>query len=180
MSDQKQSSTSSPSFNLNINRYPRIIIQYCHQCKWQNRAIWYLQEFLQTFSSSTDLEIKIYDISIQPIFDFPGIFQIILQKDSKNTKANDDDDGDDRVETKIIYRRKFKNDTKYHNENQGNYVFDGFPDSKFLKKLIKMELGPELSIGHHLEKYSDDNKLYDGSNDKSDDCKDCKDCRLES
>ena len=38
-----------------------------------------------------------------------------------------------------------------------------------------MELGPELSIGHHLEKYSDDNKLYDGNNnDKNDDCKDCK------
>ncbi|EEQ44934.1 hypothetical protein L150_03776 [Candida albicans Ca529L] len=165
MSDPTQSSTPSSSINLNINKYPRIIIQYCHQCKWQNRAIWYLQEFLQTFASSSTSEIKIYDISIQPIFDFPGIFQIILQKESTNNK----------METKIIYRRKFKNEEKYHNENQGDFVFDGFPDSKFLKKLIKMELGPELSIGHHLEKYSDDNKLYDGNNnDKNDDCKDCK------
>ena len=146
MSDPTQSSTPLSSINLNINKYPRIIIQYCHQCKWQNRAIWYLQEFLQTF-------------------DFPGIFQIILQNESTNNK----------METKIIYRRKFKNEEKYHNENQGDFVFDGFPDSKFLKKLIKMELGPELSIGHHLEKYSDDNKLYDGNNnDKNDDCKDCK------
>ena len=152
MSDPTQSSTPLSSINLNINKYPRIIIQYCHQCKWQNRAIWYLQEFLQTFASSSTLEIKIYDISIQPIFDFPGVFQIILQKESTNNK----------METKIIYRRKFKNEEKYH-------------DSKFLKKLIKMELGPELSIGNHLEKYSDDNKLYDGNNnDKNDDCKDCK------
>ena len=48
MSDPTQSSTPLSSINLNINKYPRIIIQYCHQCKWQNRAIWYLQEFLQT------------------------------------------------------------------------------------------------------------------------------------
>ena len=98
MSDPTQSSTPLSSINLNINKYPRIIIQYCHQCKWQNRAIWYLQEFLQTFASSSTLEIKIYDISIQPIFDFPGVFQIILQKESTNNK----------METKIIYRRKFK------------------------------------------------------------------------
>ena len=58
MSDPTQSSTPLSSINLNINKYPRIIIQYCHQCKWQNRAIWYLQEFLQTFASSSTLKLK--------------------------------------------------------------------------------------------------------------------------
>ena len=35
------------------------------------------------------------------------------------------------METKIIYRRKFKNEEKYHNENQGDFVFDGFPIVNF-------------------------------------------------
>lgn len=137
------------SIKPSIERYPKIIIQYCAKCKWQNRAIWYLQEILQTFPND------ILDISIQPILDFPGIFQIIIIKSNE--------------EFKIIYKRKFKQD-KYKLENQGDYVFDGFPDSKLIKNLIKIELN--LEVGKHIELNSNDNKLNTGE--------ECKDCKIES
>lgn len=133
------------------HRYPKIIIQYCAKCKWQNRALWYLQEILQTFPDN------IADISIQPILDFPGIFQIIV------IKSNQEKD------EKIIYKRKFKQE-KYSIENQGDYVYDGFPDSKFVKNLIKVELG--LQVGKHIELNATDNKLNTGE--------ECKDCKIEA
>lgn len=130
-----------------IEQYPKIIIQYCNKCKWQNRAIWYLQEILQTFPD------KINDISIQPINDQPGVFQIIL------LKSHDDQE--------IIYKRKFKSKElaeKYGDSNEESYHYDGFPDSKFVKLLIKDRLG--LEVGKHIEKKLD-YKLNDG-------CVDCK------
>ncbi|EMG47031.1 hypothetical protein G210_2685, partial [Candida maltosa Xu316] len=138
------------SIHPDPSRYPKLVIQYCSKCKWQNRAIWYVQEILQTFPT------EINDISIQPIHDFPGIFQIIIYHND-NTK-----DG------KIIYKRRFKGE-KYRDENVGEYVFDGFPDSKFLKLLIKDELGLG-PIGNHLEKYRE-SKLNEGE---------CVDCKTES
>ncbi|RCK56333.1 hypothetical protein Cantr_05940 [Candida viswanathii] len=129
-------------------RYPKVIIQYCAKCKWQNRAIWYLQELLQTFPDD------IADISIQPILDFPGIFQIIVVKSAQ--------------EERIVYKRRFKLD-KYAAENEGDYVFDGFPDSKLVKNLMKAELG--LEVGKHIERNAADYLLNTGE--------ECKDCKVE-
>ncbi|EGW35746.1 uncharacterized protein SPAPADRAFT_132690 [Spathaspora passalidarum NRRL Y-27907] len=136
---------------VSIERYPRIIIQYCNKCKWQNRAVWYLQEILQTFPE------EIQDISLQPILDQPGVFQIVLVTSNSASE--------------IIYKRKFKSkelQEKYADEGEEKYTYDGFPDSKFIKVLIKNKLG--LQVGKHIDRGSD-YKLNDGTA--------CVDCRKE-
>ncbi|RLV90282.1 hypothetical protein JA1_004670 [Spathaspora sp. JA1] len=138
---------------ISIERYPRIIIQYCNKCKWQNRAVWYMQEILQTFPE------EIQDISLQPILDHPGIFQIILVE--SETKSE------------ILYKRKFKSQElidKYAEIGEEKYTFEGFPDSKFVKILIKDKLG--FQVGKHISGRSTENKLYDGTTDTTT-CIDC-------
>lgn len=142
------------------NRYPKIVIQYCSKCKWQNRAIWYLQELLQTFGDS------ISDISLQPIADVPGTFQVILYKDDSTTPT-------------IIYKRKFKKSTSSQEED---YYYDGFPDSKFLKILVRNQLNPGENLGH-IDKYTQVELLNDGSDqiqkNKVTDQQECKVCKTE-
>ncbi|CAI5759184.1 unnamed protein product [Candida verbasci] len=126
-----------------INRFPQIIIQYCNACKWQNRAIWYLQEILQTFP---DL---IKDISLQPINETPGVFQIILSRSDNDVK--------------VLYKRKMKN------EEVGGYIYVGFPDSKFVKQLIKDEF--DVEVGDHISRGSTNYKLTDPTDSECIDCK---------
>lgn len=111
---------------VSVARYPRIVIQYCSKCKWQNRAVWYLQEIFQTFSD------QVMDVSLQPIANVPGTFQIlVIMKDNERPK--------------IIYKRRFKKSTDPQDEP---YYYDGFPDSQFLKLLLKRELNLETNLGH--------------------------------
>lgn len=122
-----------------IDRLPRVIIQYCSKCKWQNRAVWYATELLQTFEDS------LKDISLQPIVDQPGAFQVLLQKPN---------------ETIIVYKRRFKSKElalKYGDIDGSQleiYYYDGFPDSKLLKVLIRDLLDESVSLGHHIDKFS--------------------------
>ncbi|KAK6461871.1 Rdx family-domain-containing protein [Scheffersomyces coipomensis] len=168
------------------NTYSKIVIRYCAKCKWQNRAIWYLTEILQTFP-----EI-INDISIQPIFDKPGIFEIILIKDINEP-------------SRIIYKRKFKNPAlsrKYAEEfgesgdQDEDYYFDGFPDSKFLKLIIKdvLDEGKDdnddkvgVKLGNHLTRGGKQDPLNFLTTEKKpisapttvDSNIDCQDCKIE-
>jgi len=131
--------------------YPKIVIQYCSKCKWQNRAFWYLQEILQSF------EEVILDVSLQPVFDKPGTFAIILYNNSSDFK--------------IIYKRKFKNPdlaVKFGEDQLQPYFYDGFPDAKFVKLLIKQNLDKDVSIGAHVVRSSTDMLTNE-----------CTDCKLE-
>lgn len=123
---------------MTSNSYPRVIIEYCAKCKWQNRAVWYLQELLQTFDG------KLFEISLKPVYDTPGIFKVVLEKSNS--------DGD------IIYQKKLKKTQEPQNEG---YYYDGFPDSKFLKVLLRNELFPDENLGH-IDKYDSSNKLNEG------------------
>lgn len=118
-------STSSSSLVPQINKFPRIIIQFCTKCKWTNRAIWYAQELFQTFDANT-----IADISLQPIIEFAGIFQVLIQVGST---------------VELIYRRKFKKDGDDLDPQLAEVSYDGFPDAKFLKNLVKDKI-------HEVEK----------------------------
>ncbi|CAK9441350.1 uncharacterized protein LODBEIA_P52180 [Lodderomyces beijingensis] len=134
---------------------PRIVIQYCTKCKWTNRAIWYTQELFQTFA---DPAVDIAEIALQPIVDKPGTFQVLLQVDDEVT---------------TVFRRKFKkSQNQSYNagtgggdgdgDGDGSDEYDGFPDAKFLKALVKEKLNKmkqrqmgadqsqEVKVGDHL------------------------------
>lgn len=108
---------------------PKVTIEFCAKCKWHNRAVWYVQEIMQTFS---DPETNLVDeISVRPIYDKPGLFQVLVSTDSATEK--------------VIYRRKMK---KSEEDQSADFYFDGFPDLKLLKQLIRNELFPQLGLGH--------------------------------
>lgn len=107
---------------------PKVTIYYCAKCKWQNRAIWYLQEVLQTFSDPESHFVA--EVSLCPVYDQPGLFEVDVTKDGEST---------------IIYKRKMKKSTEPQAES---YYYDGFPDSKLLKILIRNNLFPESNLGH--------------------------------
>lgn len=52
------------SSNINVqtveSRDPRVVIEYCKQCRWMLRAAWYAQELLTTFQD------QIGEIALQP------------------------------------------------------------------------------------------------------------------
>lgn len=130
-------------------KYPRISIEFCAACKWHNRAVWYLQELMQTFGDPEKHFIP--EIALQPVYDIPGLFQVILVRDSNK-------------QPEIIYKRKLK---KSDHRQDEDYYFDGFPDSKLLKSLMRDKLFPDNKLGH-IDKYKD--TLNDGS---------CHDCKLQ-
>lgn len=123
---------------------PKVIIEFCAKCKWHNRAIWYTQEVLQTFSDPE--KNLVTEVSVRPIYDQPGLFQVLVS----NTDSK----------VKVIYRRKMKKSPDAQSEP---FYYDGFPDSKLLKQLIRNELFPELGLGH-----------VDGSPTLLAECKSCK------
>lgn len=150
-----------------IVKTPRLVIQYCTKCKWTNRAIWYTQEVLQTFTNPQDIA----EISLQPEIEKPGTFAIYLQVGEY---------------VEVVYRRKFKKV-----ENRGDNVedpdeYDGFPDAKFLKSLIKEKLlklkakaenGEKVlssvQLGDHLSS-GKGNLLNDGGREETQvECRDC-------
>lgn len=126
-------------------KYPRVVIEYCAACKWHNRAVWYLQEILQTFGSPEKHFIP--EVALQPVYDSPGIFQITLCKSQ---------DG----EPQIIYKRRLK---KAKESQSASYYYDGFPDSKLLKSLLRNILFPTENLGH-IDRFSK---------------AECEDCKLE-
>ncbi|KAG5420078.1 hypothetical protein I9W82_001958 [Candida metapsilosis] len=113
--------SKSSSLASQVTKSPRIIIQFCTKCKWTNRAIWYAQELFQTFGDSQ----LIGDISLQPIVEIPGTFQILVQ-------IGDDVD--------LIYRRRFKKDGNDLDPQLASVSYAGFPDAKFLKNLVRAKI----------------------------------------
>lgn len=109
--------------------YPKVTIEYCARCKWHNRAVWYLQEILQTFSDPE--KNLVAEVALRPSYDKPGIFIVEVA-----TKEDD---------SRIIYCRRMKKSSLPQTEP---YHFDGFPDSKLLKNLLRNELFPEHGLGH--------------------------------
>ncbi|KAF3992174.1 hypothetical protein FT663_01309 [Candidozyma haemuli var. vulneris] len=107
---------------------PKVSISYCARCKWQNRAVWYLQEILQTFSDPEKNLIP--EVAVCPSYDNPGLFEISVTKDNQE---------------QIVYKRKMK---KSDVDQSAEYYYDGFPDSKLLKVLLRNALFPEAGLGH--------------------------------
>lgn len=143
--------------------YPLIVILYCSKCKWQSRAVWYLQEILQTF----DGEIKM--VSLEPVVDQPGTFQVSFYKDGPSSPI-------------ILYKRRYKNAdlaVKYGDEDglmSQSYYHDGFPDSKYLKTLIRDALhttGSVLRSLGHVDHYNDASNFLVAEK-KIRSCEDCK------
>lgn len=105
------------------------------------------------------------EVSLCPVYDKPGLFQIVASKE----------DGDNT----ILYQRKMKKGDSPQTEE---FYHDGFPDSKFVKVLIRNYFFPQENLGHvdrhssqlvdGTEKLKLDQKstvLVDGSNK----CRDC-------
>ncbi|CAK7916452.1 hypothetical protein CAAN3_19S00254 [[Candida] anglica] len=111
-------------------KYPRVSIEYCAKCKWNNRAVWYVQELIQTFDKPGVNLIE--EVAIQPRYDYPGLFRVTVSKDAQNSS--------------IIYERKFQKDQG--TEPTKDYSYEGFPDSKFLKTLVRDYLFPDNKLGH--------------------------------
>lgn len=132
---------------MDAYKFPRVSIEFCAACKWHNRAVWYLQEVMQTFSDPEKNFIP--EVALQPVYNNPGLFQVVVIKDANS-------------QPEIIYKRKFK---KQGLAQEESYYFDGFPDSKLLKGLLRDKLFPQEQLGH-TDKYKD--VLNDGS------CRECK------
>lgn len=104
---------------------PKVAIEFCSKCKWHNRAVWYLQEVMQTF------EGQVTEIALLPRADAPGLFRVSIHIDGAGTKT--------------VYQRRYKKTDAPQDEP---FFYDGFPDSKFLKRLIRDELFPDKALGH--------------------------------
>lgn len=110
--------------------YFKVTIEYCNRCKWQNRAVWYLQELLGTFDG------KIHEVALKPLTDPPGTFKVWIAVDG---------------DSQLIYQKRMKNTTDKQDES---YFYDGFPDLKFLKALVRDRLSPGHDLGH-IDRYHD-------------------------
>lgn len=107
---------------------PKVTIYYCARCKWQNRAVWYLQEILQTFSDPEKNLIP--EVAVCPSYDLPGLFEItVTNKEGEKT----------------VYKRRMK---KLAESQSELYFYDGFPDLKLLKVLLRNALFPKADLGH--------------------------------
>lgn len=87
-----------------------------------------MQEILQTFGEP---EKFVAEISLCPVYDCPGLFQIVASK-AEGEKT-------------VLYQRKMKRSETAQTED---FYFDGFPDSKFVKVLIRNHFFPEEKLGH--------------------------------
>lgn len=124
---------------------PKVTIRFCAKCKWHNRAIWYTQEVLQTFSDPE--KNLVTEVAVCPLHDQPGLFEVAVAPDNEG-------------ET-VIYRRRMK---KLDLDQSEEFYYDGFPDSKLLKQLIRNHLFPEAGLGH-----------VDGKHSVLTECQPCKD-----
>lgn len=107
---------------------PKVTIEFCAKCKWHNRAVWYAQEILQTFSDPESNLVA--EIALCPSYSQPGLFQVTVEDDKGK---------------RPIYRRRMKKSDSPQTEA---FYYDGFPDSKLLKQLIRNALFPSVALGH--------------------------------
>lgn len=119
-----------------------VVIEYCARCKWHNRAIWYVTELLQTFGDPSKETLA--EVAVRPLFEESGVFRVKVRSLHGE---------------QIIYSRRKKKTTDAQNQP---YHYDGFPDSKLLKILVRNALFPETGLGH-----------TDGKGDLLTECTDC-------
>ncbi|KAG5983352.1 hypothetical protein E4U55_000144 [Claviceps digitariae] len=100
-------------------RFPRVTIQFCTQCRWMLRAAYYAQELLSTFSTSLG------QVSLQPCTG--GVFTISIEA------SGADEAGSSTPEVRILWDRK----------RDG-----GFPEVKELKRRVRDVVDPGRHLGH--------------------------------
>ncbi|KAG6291474.1 hypothetical protein E4U09_003931 [Claviceps aff. purpurea] len=116
-------------------RFPRVTIQFCTQCRWMLRAAYYAQELLSTFSTSLG------QVSLQP--STGGIFTITIQTSSSSSSSSSSPDvpgtdtGTDAStgtgDIQVLWDRK----------RDG-----GFPEVKDLKRRVRDVVEPGRNLGH--------------------------------
>ncbi|KAG6131536.1 hypothetical protein E4U28_006890 [Claviceps purpurea] len=113
-------------------RFPRVTIRFCTQCRWMLRAAYYAQELLSTFSTSLG------QVSLQP--STGGIFTITIQTSSSSSSSPDlpgTDTGTDAStgtgDIQVLWDRK----------RDG-----GFPEVKDLKRRVRDVVEPGRNLGH--------------------------------
>ncbi|KAG6187989.1 hypothetical protein E4U36_007395 [Claviceps purpurea] len=113
-------------------RFPRVTIRFCTQCRWMLRAAYYAQELLSTFSTSLG------QVSLQP--STGGIFTITIQTSSStstSSSSSPDLPGTDAStgtgDIQVLWDRK----------RDG-----GFPEVKDLKRRVRDVVEPGRNLGH--------------------------------
>ncbi|KAG6204399.1 hypothetical protein E4U35_003437 [Claviceps purpurea] len=111
-------------------RFPRVTIRFCTQCRWMLRAAYYAQELLSTFSTSLG------QVSLQP--STGGIFTITIQTSSSTSSSSSPDlPGTDAStgtgDIQVLWDRK----------RDG-----GFPEVKDLKRRVRDVVEPGRNLGH--------------------------------
>lgn len=114
--------------------------------------MWYVQEILQTFGEG---EKFVAEVSLCPVYDKPGLFQIIGYKSEDISQ--------------VLYQRKMKKSAEPQEEE---FYHDGFPDSKFVKVLVRNYFFPQERLGH-VDGHAA--QLIDGSENQKIECISCKD-----
>ncbi|KAG6007103.1 hypothetical protein E4U21_006365 [Claviceps maximensis] len=103
-------------------RFPRVTIQFCTQCRWMLRAAYYAQELLSTFSNSLG------QVSLQP--STGGVFTITIQASSPTSGPAPTSVP---PEVHMLWDRK----------RDG-----GFPEVKELKRRVRDVVEPGRNLGH--------------------------------
>ncbi|KAG6238149.1 hypothetical protein E4U25_001986 [Claviceps purpurea] len=106
-------------------RFPRVTIRFCTQCRWMLRAAYYAQELLSTFSTSLG------QVSLQP--STGGIFTITIQTSSSSPDLPGTDTGTGIGDIQVLWDRK----------RDG-----GFPEVKDLKRRVRDVVEPGRNLGH--------------------------------
>ncbi|KAG6159608.1 hypothetical protein E4U37_002969 [Claviceps purpurea] len=111
-------------------RFPRVTIRFCTQCRWMLRAAYYAQELLSTFSTSLG------QVSLQP--STGGIFTITIQTNSSSSSSSSPDlpgtdTGTGTGDIQVLWDRK----------RDG-----GFPEVKDLKRRVRDVVEPGRNLGH--------------------------------
>ncbi|KAG6154672.1 hypothetical protein E4U11_006370 [Claviceps purpurea] len=111
-------------------RFPRLTIRFCTQCRWMLRAAYYAQELLSTFSTSLG------QVSLQP--STGGIFTITIQTSSSTSSSSSPDlpgtdTGTGTGDIQVLWDRK----------RDG-----GFPEVKDLKRRVRDVVEPGRNLGH--------------------------------
>ncbi|KKA28153.1 hypothetical protein TD95_000968 [Thielaviopsis punctulata] len=104
---------------------PRIVIQFCTQCKWMLRAAYFAQELLSTFSTALG------EVALQP--STGGTFIVTIQHLLPTDPSSSSSSSSATLVEKTLWDRS---------------VDGGFPETKELKRRVRDVIQPGRHLGH--------------------------------
>ncbi|OAA58406.1 selenoprotein domain protein [Niveomyces insectorum RCEF 264] len=106
-------------------KLPRVVIQYCTQCKWLLRAAYYAQELLSTFSTTLG------EVALQPATGGTFVVSLVSKAEEDDSSAVSGGAGGSR---RLLLWDRARD--------------GGFPETKELKRRVRDAVAPGRDLGH--------------------------------